>query len=50
MCFKNVRTLPYKYTNDSNAWITSELFKNSLASLDAKMSAAKRNILQFIGK
>jgi hypothetical protein len=49
-CFKNVRILPCKHTDNSNARMTSEFFKNFLASQDAKVNAQKRNILLFIDK
>jgi hypothetical protein len=44
-CFQ--RTLQDKYSNNSNAWMTSGLF---LPSLAVKVNAAKRNILLFVGK
>jgi hypothetical protein len=40
-CFKNMRTLSCKYTNNLNAWMT-KLFKNFLASLDAKGCCKER--------
>jgi hypothetical protein len=28
MCFKNISTLPCRYTNNSNAWMTANIFLN----------------------
>jgi hypothetical protein len=41
-CFKNVWTMSCKYSNNKNAWMTIDLFKTFLRSLDAKMGAAIR--------
>jgi hypothetical protein len=30
MCFKNISTLPCKYTNNSNAWMTAKIFLDFL--------------------
>jgi hypothetical protein len=49
-CFKNVWALPCKYTSNKNAWMTMDIFKTFLKSLDAKMGGANRKILLFIYK
>jgi hypothetical protein len=46
-CFKNVRALLCMYTNNSKCM---DDIRNFLASLDAKVSAMKRNILLFTHK
>jgi hypothetical protein len=49
-CFKNVQTLPCKYSNNKNAWMALDLFKTFLRLLDAKMGAANKKTLLFIDK
>jgi hypothetical protein len=44
-CFKNVRALPRKYATNKKAWMTMDIFKTFLKSLDAN-----RKILIFIDK
>jgi hypothetical protein len=42
--------MPCKYSNNKNAWMTTDLFKMFLRSLDTKMGAANRKTLLFIDK
>lgn len=47
-CFKNIKTLPTRYTANKKAWMTSKLFEEQLHALDAKMGAQNRKIILFI--
>lgn len=44
-CFKNVRNLPADYTNNKNAWMTSEIFTNWLRQWDKELERKKKKIL-----
>jgi hypothetical protein len=47
-CFKNIKTLYTKFTTNSKAWMTSNMFKNELLALDAKLGSKNQNILLFL--
>jgi len=47
-CFENVRTLPCKYSNQKNAWMTSEEFTKFVRQFDTRMRIAKRKVLLFL--
>jgi hypothetical protein len=49
-CFKNISTLPCKYTNNSNAWMTAKIFLDFLRQFDARMGSSNRKVLLFVDK
>jgi hypothetical protein len=49
-CFKNISTLPCKYTNNSDAWMTANIFLNFLCQFDARMGSSNRKVLLFVDK
>jgi hypothetical protein len=47
-CFKNIKKLPVTYYANSKAWMTSEIFKDFLHTLDASFGALGTEILLFV--
>jgi hypothetical protein len=47
--FKNISTLQCKYTNNSNAWMTANIF-HFLRQFDARMGPSNRKVLLFVDK
>lgn len=47
-CFKNVRTIPCTYTNNSSAWMTCKIFHQYLLAMDRKMGAQNRKVILFL--
>ncbi|KAM3936770.1 tigger transposable element-derived protein 4-like [Leptodactylus fuscus] len=47
-CFKNVRTLPCEYKNNTKAWMTGDFFVQFLRALDAKMGTRNRKVALFL--
>jgi hypothetical protein len=48
--FKNISTLPCKYTNNSNAWMTANIFFHFLRQFDARMGSSNSKVLLFVDK
>jgi hypothetical protein len=49
-CFKNISTLPCKYTNNSKTPIMENTFLNFLCQFDARMGSSNRKLLLFEDK
>ncbi|KAM3915651.1 tigger transposable element-derived protein 4-like [Leptodactylus fuscus] len=47
-CFKNVRTLPCEYKNNTKAWMTGDFFVQFLRAFDAKMGTRNRKVALFL--
>ena len=47
-CFKNVKSLPVEYHANKKAWMTGELFTNSIRKLDKTMKKQGRKILMLV--
>lgn len=47
-CFKNVKSLPVKYTFNSKAWMMSSIFENWIKKLDRRFHAQGRQIVMFV--
>lgn len=47
-CFKDVKSFPVQYKSNKKAWMTAQLFKEWLVTLDTKLFAVNRKILLFI--
>jgi hypothetical protein len=47
-CFRGVKWLPLDYTANKKAWMTGEIFENSMVKLDQKFSSENRKILMII--
>ena len=47
-CFKNVKTLPVVYRNNTKAWMTSSIFLEWLKSMDKKFRVEKRHCVLLI--
>lgn len=47
-CFKNVKTLPVEYKNNTKAWMTGELFTSWLMKLDKKFHRQNRKVAMVI--
>ena len=46
-CLKNVHSLPFTYKHSKKAWMTAEIWKEWLQSLDKKMAQQKWKVLLF---
>ena len=46
-CLKNVHSLPVTYKHSKKAWMTAEIWKEWLQSLDRKMAQQKWKVLLF---
>lgn len=47
-CFKNIRSLPVSYRNNTKSWMTSEIFEKWLRNWDTLLKSKKRKILLLI--
>jgi hypothetical protein len=47
-CFKNVKTLPTKYTNNKKSWMTSEKFEEWLKEVDRQMKRRQKKIAMIV--
>lgn len=47
-CFKNIRNFPCDYTDQKNAWMTSEQFEFWLRKIDFQMRTKRRQILMIV--
>ena len=47
-CFKHIKPLPCKYTNQAKSWMDSDIFTPWLKELDRKMIAEGRNITVIV--
>ena len=48
LCFKHIKSLPCKYTNQAKSWMDSEIFTRWLKELDRKMIAEGRKITMIV--
>ena len=47
-CFKHIKPLPCKYTNQAKSWMDSDIFTRWLKELDRKMIAEGRQITMIV--
>ena len=47
-CFKHIRSLPCKYTNQAKSWMDSDIFTRWLKELDRRMIAEGRKITMIV--
>ena len=47
-CLGSLKTFPYDYANQRNAWMTSEEFSKFVKKFDARMKRERRRVLLFI--
>ena len=47
-CFKHIKSLPCKYTNQAKSWMDSDIFTRWLKELDRKMIAEGRKITMIV--
>ena len=47
-CFKHIKALPCKYTNQAKSWMDSDIFTSWLNKLDRKMIAEGRKITMIV--
>ena len=47
-CFRGVQQLPTPYKNNSNAWMTGDIFQDWLVSFEADMAKEDRNIVLVV--
>jgi hypothetical protein len=48
ICFKNVKSLPVRYSANKKAWVTSDLFEAELRHLDRELQLQKRKIMLLV--
>lgn len=46
-CFKNVKSLPIKYYNNSTAWMNTKIFRDIVTNFNKRMMKERRKVLLF---